>query len=190
MDKYLSFWNLMTYDFAGGWSTKADYHCNLFKTRKDGQLCANDCIEYFLKLNINPSKLILGMANYGRSFTNTKGYNEEFHGVGAGSADEEGIWNYNCLPLPNTIEKFDSKAVVAYNYDPVKKMFISYDNVDSVKAKAEYVRDKKLGGGMWWESCGDCYDVPEKSLLIQFVNQLGGVKSLQQNVNQTDLYNN
>lgn len=173
MDKYLSFWNLMTYDFAGAWSEKASYHCNLYK-KKSNELCADDSVKYFTSRGIDPSKLTLGMANYGRSFTKTSGYGTKFVGVGKGSSDEDGIWNYNKLPLPGAKEEYDPKAAVAFSYNEKTKTFVSYDNVDSVKVKAQYVIDKGLGGGMWWESCGDRYNEPNKSLIHNFVKALGG----------------
>ncbi|ODV62238.1 putative chitinase [Ascoidea rubescens DSM 1968] len=172
-DKYLSFWNLMTYDFAGEWSEKAGYHCNLYPT-EGGEYSGDQTVQYYLSKGVRPEKLTLGMANYGRGFLKTKGLNQPFHGVGAGSTDEEGIWNYNFLPLEGTEEEYDEDAVSAYIYDSDKKFFIGYDNPESVQAKAEYVVANKLGGGMWWESCGDTYDDKERSLLYTFVEAIGG----------------
>lgn len=123
------------------------------------------------------------MANYGRSFTNTDGYGHKFSGVGPGSTDEPGIWNYNKLPLPGTTEKFDSEAVIAYNYDEKNKIFVSYDNPKSVIKKARYVRQQALGGGMWWESCGDRYDDKNRSLIYNFVEGFGGHKGIDISVN-------
>lgn len=177
MDKYLSFWNLMTYDFSGEWSEKAGYHCNLYKREKD-ELCADDAVQYFKKNRIDSTKITLGMANYGRSFTNTNGYGTKFNGVGPGSSDEPGIWNYNKLPLPGTIEKYDMQSVIAYNYDAKNKIFVSYDNPKSMLKKGRYARYHALGGGMWWESCGDQYDDPERSLIHNFVEGFGGQKGI------------
>lgn len=177
MDTYLSFWNLMTYDFAGEWSEKAGYHCNLYKKSED-ELCADDSVNFFISNGINPAKLTLGMANYGRSFANTKGYGHSFSGVGSGSSDETGIWNYNKLPFRGAIEEYDHESVIAHCYDSRNKVFVSYDNIHSVFEKAKYVTNKGLGGGMWWESCGDRYNDEEKSLIHNFVQGLGGKEKL------------
>ncbi|KAH3688789.1 hypothetical protein WICPIJ_000233 [Wickerhamomyces pijperi] len=192
MDKFLSFWNLMTYDFAGEWSEKAGYHCNLFNSA-DGEdedaLCADDGVKYLLKHGIPSEKIVLGMANYGRSFTNTKGLGHDFNGVGRGSSDEGGIWNYNVIIKsfkPSEIF-YDAKACSAYVYShecklgknhPEKNLFIGFDNVESVKRKAQYVKSMKLGGGMWWESCGDDYQDEDLCLLKTFVKGLGGKEQL------------
>ncbi|ODV95138.1 hypothetical protein PACTADRAFT_85288 [Pachysolen tannophilus NRRL Y-2460] len=171
MDNYLNFWNLMCYDFAGSWSQKVDYHSNLYSTRPD-QNSVDKAVKHYISKGINSRKLILGMPNYGRSFTETSGYGESFKGVGKGSLDEEGIWNYNQLPLPRCKEEFDKKAVAAWNYDPENKTFISYDNAESARIKANYVVENSLGGGMWWESCGENYENIKRSTVHNFVDEL------------------
>ncbi|CCH46845.1 Chitinase 1 [Wickerhamomyces ciferrii] len=186
MDKFLSFWNLMTYDFAGSWSDKTGYHCNLYKKSQD-ELCADDSIKYFLSKGISSSKLVLGMANYGRSFTNTDGFGKPFQGVGPGSDGEQGFWFYNKLPMSGSNEEYDSKAVIGFNYNKDTKTFVSYDTVDSVSTKAQYVIDNKLGGGMWWESCGDKYDDPDRSLINSFVKKIGN-DQLDSSSNVIDCY--
>jgi chitinase len=59
------------------------------------------------------------------------------------------------LPQSGAKEKFDSQAGAAYSYDKKKKTFISYDNPDSVKMKADYIKSKGLRGAMFWETSGD-----------------------------------
>jgi chitinase len=187
MDRYLSFWNLMTYDFAGEWSETTGYHCNLY-SKGQSDLCADDGVKYLIKEGVDSSKIVLGMANYGRSFTNTCGYGHPFHGVGDGSSDEKGIWNYNRLPFPGTQEMFDANAVIAFCYDQKTRKFISYDNTESVEKKGEYARCMKLGGGMWWESCGDNYKDPSRSLIHHFVKSIGGREVLDKSPNIIDIY--
>lgn len=172
-DKYLSFWNLMTYDFAGSWSSKASYHCNLYSV-KYSESSIDLVINYFIQKNINPKKLIIGMAAYGRSFTHTKGYGYSFNGVGKGpdEDDDEGIWNYKNLPIKGTVEQYDSNAHIAWCYDPISRTFISYDNLQSCFNKGIYVKDKNLGGGMFWESSGIIRN-NEFGLVNSFVNGIG-----------------
>ena len=50
MDKYLTFWNLMCYDFAGeGWSSKTAFHSNLFGNNGDNSLNASDVVQTYVK---------------------------------------------------------------------------------------------------------------------------------------------
>ncbi|KAI5951363.1 CHT4 [Candida jiufengensis] len=177
MDQYLTFWNLMCYDFSGqGWSTTTGYHSNLFGANGDNDMNAADIVQTYLQNGVSPSKLILGQPMYGRVFS----------GVGSNSIskkfakqDGEDTMNYNEINQEQS--EFDHKKVSAYSYDPKTKKYISYDNPQSAKVKSQFVKSKNLGGGMWWDSSGDKQG--EDSLVYNFVNQLGGVDSLDNSEN-------
>lgn len=193
MDKYLDYWNMMTYDYYGEWSEKTGYHSNLYNgaqinaqykhqkgiTEETG-LNGDFAIQLMInKYEISPSKIVLGMAAYGRGFTNVKvgsrdkSYiNKPFKGVGGASEGEPGMWLYNQLPIGGTKEHYDNDYVSAYCFDPNTQTFVGYDNTDSVGAKAKYIKYQKLAGAFWWESCGDKHDNKEKSLLNAYLEKI------------------
>jgi chitinase len=189
MDKYLSFWNLMTYDFAGSWSEKSSYHCNLY-TVEHSESSVDATVKFFIKQGVHSRKLVIGMAAYGRSFTHTKGYGHKFSGVGRvpDPDDVEGIWNYRSLPIHGTEEQFDSKAGIAWCYDNKTKTFVSYDNLKSSFEKGKYVRKANLGGGMWWESSGITKE-GEKGLVEAFVDGALGSGTLDHKDNLIRCFN-
>lgn len=168
MDQYLTFWNVMCYDYAGSWSSKADYHSNLF----GGDLNTDTALRYYANAGVHPSKLVMGMPIYGRAFANTDGLGNAFQGVGEGSW-ENGAWDYKSLPLPGMIENTDRNAISAWAYDPSKKLLVTYDNVETTRAKADYIGRNGLGGGMWWESSADFPIDSKKSLVGAFTDFLG-----------------
>lgn len=174
MDQYLSFWNVMCYDYAGSWSTTAGYHSNLFQ----GSLNTDSALKAYINAGVAPSKLVMGMPIYGRSFTNTDGVGKPFSGVGTGSW-EAGSWDYKVLPLSGATEQMDMTAVSAYSYDPSSRTLITYDNEQTIRVKAEYVQRNGLGGGMWWESSSDD---PCRSLVKAFTDVIG-VGSIDQKQN-------
>lgn len=51
--------------------------------------------------------------------------------------------------------KYDSKLVAPWLWNADKKVFLSTEDEQSVKAKADYVVDKGIGGTMVWELAGD-----------------------------------
>ncbi|MBT2527376.1 chitinase C-terminal domain-containing protein [Streptomyces sp. ISL-99] len=53
--------------------------------------------------------------------------------------------------------KYDSTLVAPWLWNAEKKVFLSTEDEQSVKAKADYVVDKGIGGTMVWELAGD-YD--------------------------------
>lgn len=168
MDKYLSFWNVMCYDYAGSWSTTAGYHSNLYK----GDISTDKALKYYISAGVLPSKLVMGMPIYGRAFANTDGIGKPFSGVGEGSW-EAGSWDYKSLPLTGSIEHTDKDAVSAWSYNASSRLLITYDNAETTRIKAQYVIAKGLGGGMWWESSADLPVSNVRSLVGTFTNTVG-----------------
>jgi chitinase len=164
MDKQLDFWNLMAYDYAGRWSQASGHNANLYKSDDipaAAPFNTEQAIEYYTSQGVDPSKIVLGMPLYGRSFMNTDGPGEPFDGVG----QKDGVWDYKVLPLGGAEVHELQELGAAYSYDPNKKMMISYDTPSATKKKASYIKSKNLGGGMWWETSGD----KDKDSLIKTV---------------------
>jgi GH18 family chitinase len=59
------------------------------------------------------------------------------------------------------------RAKVPWLYNPRTKIAISYEDPESIAAKAKYVVQKKLGGIMFWDLGQD----DSKSTLLQAVHQ-------------------
>ncbi|GAA2923847.1 chitinase C-terminal domain-containing protein [Streptomyces enissocaesilis] len=55
------------------------------------------------------------------------------------------------------VRKYDSTLVAPWLWNAQKKVFLSTEDEQSVRAKADYVVDKGIGGTMVWELAGD-YD--------------------------------
>lgn len=68
------------------------------------------------------------------------------------------MWDYKALPQPGATEYSDAEAGASYSYDSASRTLISYDSVDMVKRKARFVKERGLGGAMWWELSGDRQD--------------------------------
>jgi chitinase len=58
-------------------------------------------VDWYKSQGIHPSKLIIGIPLYGRSFLNTNGPGHPFNDVGQGSW-ERGSYDYRALPLPGS----------------------------------------------------------------------------------------
>jgi chitinase len=157
MDKYLDFWNLMAYDYAGGWDSTAGHQANLYRSTSSPShtpFATDDAVKYYISNGVAAAKIVVGMPLYGRAFQNTDGLGSSFSGTGEGSW-EQGVWDYKALPREGAKEGYDKELGATWSYDKEKKLLISYDTVALAREKARYVLDKGLGGAMWWEASGD-----------------------------------
>lgn len=154
MDAYLDSWNLMLYDFSGSWETSAGHQSNLYpnpSNPKSTPFSADRAVSDYIAAGIPSSKIVMGIPIYGRSFENTNGPGQPFSGVGSGSW-ENGVWDYKSLPKAGATVFTDSVAGATYSYDAATKEMISFDTPAEVITKANYIKSKGLGGGMFWVS--------------------------------------
>lgn len=157
MERYLDFINLMAYDYAGSWDSTAGHGSNLFpdlSNPESTKFNTDGAVRYYIEHGIPPSKLVIGMPLYGRAFAATEGPGRPFSGGGEGS-HEPGIWDYKVLPRPGAQEIYRRDIGASYCYDQGSKLMVSYDNRDVALQKTEYIRERGLGGAMWWETSGD-----------------------------------
>lgn len=138
--EYVDFINLMAYDFFGSWTPKSGHHSQLYPVHKDEESGANG-VQYVLSQGFPSKKVLLGVPLYGRSFLGAAGPGQKFKGAGG---DEAGTFEYKALPLNGTKESVDKKAIAAQCIG-ADGGFVSYDNPDTVKTKAQFCKQKGLG---------------------------------------------
>jgi GH18 family chitinase len=168
--KQLDYIFLMNYDFKGAWSnTDLGYQTNLFAPQwnPDEKYTTDYAVHTLLEQNVNSKKIVIGVAMYGRGWTNVTGYDEPnwFSGVAGGAIAgtwEPGVVDYR--QIANEFVKkyefyYDIQAEAAYGFEPIGGNLITFDNARSVKAKGEYVVANKLAGLFAWEIDADNGDL-------------------------------
>lgn len=151
--QYLDYVNLMTYDMRGSFEYVTGHHTNLFASADDpdGISCAK-AVEMFKNAGVPAEKMVLGAAFYGRMW---KGVNHARMGLNQ-RAESTGKYTLSYTDLvQNYVNKHgftrywddDAKAPYLFN----GKDFISYDDEESLKHKARYIKDRGLAGVMFWE---------------------------------------
>lgn len=75
LNKYLDWFNLLTYDFHSSKEPAVNHHAPLYplevpdEYNYDGELNIDFSVQFYLNLGADPNKLVLGLPTYGRSYT-------------------------------------------------------------------------------------------------------------------------
>ena len=165
--------NLMAYDFVGATFTNiklSGHHAQLrtptSSSNDVAKLSGESAVSYLLSQGVPANKLLLGIPLYGRSFLGAKDIDQPFHGAGG----REGVFEVRDLPLLGTKEMYDESLGAAFCVG-AEGGFVSYDNLASTGAKADFVRQKGLAGLFFWHmGCDRCN---EDSLVAAGYRALG-----------------
>jgi chitinase len=151
----VDFINLMTYDLVGGYATITGHHTPLYSYRAR-QESTDQCVSWLLKHKVPGNKLIIGAAFYARVWEKVSASNQGLYqsGVFKEGVDYANFSSY-FSDTSGFVYHWDEKAQAPYQYNAQKQLFATFDNERSIKAKAQYLQQKKLGGIMFWELVQD-----------------------------------
>lgn len=167
---YLTHMFAMTYDFLGGWGQQTGHLTNLHATERSWWgMGADAFINQMIEIGIPSEKLVLGAAYYGRGWEGTQNFDGKLptaslvseKGASIGTdKDEPAYFMYwdlkqNYTPKQGYTYGYDKAAEAPFLWNPEKKVFISFDDKRSIKAKTEWVKQKGLAGMFTWELSGD-----------------------------------
>ncbi len=158
---YLDWINVMSYDFFNSLTPTTGHHAGLYKAAlaAASDRNADSSIRQHLAAGVPPGKLVLGVAFYGRGFTGVRPIN---HGINQPYERFEAEHSYaqlrqNLIGSAGFVRGWDDRAKAPYLWNPASRTFITYDDPQSLAIKADYVRQRHLGGMMFWELSQD-YD--------------------------------
>lgn len=140
--EYLDLLNLMAYDFYGHWTSRSGHHAQLYpsSSKEDESSCGAGIIAYLVSQGYPARKVLLGIPLFGRSFPGVAGPGHRFS-----KPSGDGTLEYHQLPRKGSKEHVDKRACAAYCVSSGSTGFTSYDNPDTVKMKAAFVKQKGLG---------------------------------------------
>jgi chitinase len=157
--------HLMTYDFHGTWETSTNFNAPLFRASTDpadAGLNVDAAVQNYLSAGVPAEKLVLGVPFYGKGWSGVSDVNKGLYQPASDAAPgtwEPGTYDFNDIQknhLSDEKRHWSAEAYVPWIYDPQGKIFISYDDAQSLAAKAGYTRDQGMAGVMIWElSQGD-----------------------------------
>ncbi len=156
--KYLDFINIMTYDFYTGGSKYTGHHANLTNSiyNKRSPKSAKIAVEQHLNAGIPPDKLVLGVPFYGRWWKKVHPNNNGLYQLSKGKTGAYGYKEIADSIKSNNFKSYwDKSANVPYIWRQKDSLFITFDDERSIQIKADFVKEKQLGGIMFWQFNGD-----------------------------------
>lgn len=148
--------NLMTYDFreAEG-DSLTGHHAALFLHPGDPKgLSADSAVRDFVGAGVPPEKLVLGVPFYGRVWGHVEAKGDGLQQP-AGPPAERLDTSYTALSALVGHEGFerhwDTWAQAPYLWNPEKRLFVTYEDPESLRVKCHYIREHGLAGAMFWE---------------------------------------
>jgi len=164
LPRYLDWINVMTYDYHSV-DTIAHFNAPLYAVPGDPtpELNIEASMRLFLDARVPARQLAVGVPFYGRGYGGVTperdGLFQKADYTGAPDWGSGGI-DYRVLtskdPERHGFRRYwHREAQVPWLYNAERRIWISYDDSQSVELKARYVRERGLGGVMFWELSGD-----------------------------------
>lgn len=159
LSRYLDYMHIMCYDYGGAWDRKLTANAPL---ANQGDSNIKFTIDYLIKLGVSPSKLVMGVPFYGRTFVTEylgnfgdpsndvgfqgpytrengfMGYNEICELI----SDNESGWTQSWDTLRNQgVAKFRNESIG-------QTKVVVFDSTRSVANKIRYAMQRGLAGAM------------------------------------------
>ena len=157
--RYIDFLNIMTYDFYNGLHKTTGHHSN-FKPSANPGMDMNSVVNA-VKMHIDAGfpafKINLGIPFYGRIWKGVKADGEQvlFQKAETVGMGIDYINFYQNINANGYVRYWDDVAKAPYLWNKEEKIFISYEDEESIRYKIEYLKKQGLAGVMFWEYSAD-----------------------------------
>ncbi|WP_083189155.1 glycosyl hydrolase family 18 protein [Paenibacillus sp. KS1] len=178
--QYLDWINIMTYDYYGPWDATSGIGSPLYNdpanTNGSSQFNINSTVTNYLNKGIPANKITVGEPFYGYGWKgcnagpNNNGLYQSCSGEATGGSsgstyDFAHMQNTGLLSADSTgkytvagqgyTRYWNNVTQTPFLYNPSTKVFISYDDEQSIHLKNEFIKTKGLRGAMFWELNAD-----------------------------------
>lgn len=153
--EYLDFINIMAYDYNFPTNGNRTGHNAPLFAPEGNVMSGDNAVRDHLAAGVPAGKLVLGVPFYGRHWIKVEPDN-----AGLGQVGYTGDFPYGDTGYRHIAANLVNQQGFERHWDPVGKVpwlwhegeriFVSYDDPESMAAKANYVRDQGLRGIMFW----------------------------------------
>ena len=170
---YVDRMHVMTYDYHGPFDSPKITGVNaplMSDTSPSSTNMIQATLSNYLDNGVPPSKIVLGLAGYGHSYSGVQGLTPENSGPGApfsgaGSAGSStkspGFLAYyeiaDFIAQEQLTFGTDAITQTAYAYNSASQEWVSFDTPQTIALKAEYAKSLGLKGVMFWAIDDDEY---------------------------------
>ncbi len=150
--------NIMTYDFSGPWDPRSYHNSPLYGSLgiDSGRSVDGAFRLYHRTYGVPAAKINLGVAFYGQTFSGCTALNAPHAGADTLHFPRDGAFYYDILnTIGHFVRRWDDQAKVPYLISTEWNLLVSYDDAESIRAKAAYVLRNEIHGLMIWEITGD-----------------------------------
>jgi chitinase len=159
VEPYVDWFNLMTYDFNNSLTATTGHHTGLHASAVavPGARTADHAVAQFLAAGVSARKLLVGVAFYGLQFDDVRDRHDGLYQP-YGKFATAHPWpdlQKTFIDRNGYVRHWDADAQAPYLWNAATRSFISYDDPQSIAAKAAYVKAHRLGGIMYWEQGQD-----------------------------------
>jgi chitinase len=169
VQQYVDTVNLMAYDYYEPSDDHiTGHHAPLFTNPADPKgISADRSVREYEAAGVPAEKIVLGVPFYGHVPGKNHGLFQPGKQVPNAYA---GFGNVATNMMNHGFTRYwDKAASVPYLYSAQSKIFVSYEDPESLAAKCKYIREHKLGGAMFWDYESD----PSGKLLDTIDAKLG-----------------
>ena len=150
LNDLVDYYSLLSYEYSGAvWSKHTGFNTPLPDIKTSTKA--------LLEFGVSEKKLYIGLAFYGQQFGDVGSGNVESNGLNElfdkQSSNSMRI-DYKDIQDVSTAQ-YDPNAAAVYIYQESKKVLITFDNIESIRAKCEYIKSRDNAGAMVWELGGD-----------------------------------
>jgi chitinase len=152
--------NLMTYDFREAeWEPQAGHHSNLYTHPDDPhRMSADRAVREFLAAGVPARRLVLGVPFYGRAWGDVDPAGDGLYREGK-VPSERIQTRYGSLAAlatqPGWARRWDALSQAPFLWNAERRVFVGFDDPESLRVKSRYIREHGLAGAMFWEYSSD-----------------------------------
>ena len=168
--------NIMSYDYHAPWEKSTGHLAALSADPNDPVaakgLYAEASVRRYLDAGVAPDKLVMGVPFYGYGWKGCApgpegdGQYQPCEGGATGGANGGNAYGFSHLLKQGILTPafeggsgyrryWNASAKVPYLYNAKEKVWITYEDGESLKVKARYIKAQKLRGAMFWELSAD-----------------------------------